>query len=172
MLGPPPPLIHEPRASRIHLPAAAAPATQLWMGGADTALGEPLEPVHLLSAWVVDCANDMPAAHRDAAGLWLYRVFADIEEAPHGYGRMETLAESIGRCLRGEPGGHGWQHPPEPPARLYVLCKQGLNRSGLMMGRILRHLGLPADEALAAITRSRPGALNNLTFAALVRAPV
>ncbi len=73
MLGPLPPLpAHEPRASRILLPAGAPLATQLWMGGADTSLGEPLEPVHLLSAWVVDCANDMPAAHRDAAGLWLY----------------------------------------------------------------------------------------------------
>jgi hypothetical protein len=38
------------------------------------------------------------------------------------------------------------------------------------MGRILRELGLSGEEALDVIGRHRPGALNNLTFARLVRA--
>jgi len=159
----------EPRATRLLLPQLPRVTTELWMGGASAALGEPLRPSDLAGAWVVDCAGDMPPAYRAAAGLWLERVFADVEEPPPTYPRLAALARSLAHC-RARTGARrdGWEHPHEPPQRLYVLCAQGLNRSGLVMGRILRELGLSGEETLAVIARHRPGALNNLTFARLV----
>ncbi len=172
----------EPRATRFDLsrclPASALPPTELWMGGADTIVGEPLHPHHLRGAWVIDCAGDMPEAHRQSAARWLYRVFPDTEEIPAMYPRIVALARSLAHCLR-RPAAVGatigprldWEHPATPPARIYVLCKQGLNRSGLVMGCLLRELGVPGDAAHHLIRRHRAGSLNNVTFAELVRGP-
>jgi hypothetical protein len=43
-----------------------------------------------------------------------------------------------------------------------------MNRSGLMIGLILRALGLAGEDALRAITCCRPGALTNRTFVRLL----
>lgn len=159
----------EPRATRIRLPHRADLPTELWMGGADSGVGEPLHPEHLRGAWVIDCAGDMPEHYRSAAALWLFRVFSDMEETPPAYQRIAALARSLAHCLAGTADGRdGWEHPAEPPPRLYILCTQGLNRSGLVTGRILRELGLAGDEALRTLTHHRPGALNNLTFVRLI----
>ncbi len=140
------------------------------MGGADSAVGDAVRPNDLGGAWVVDCAGDLPEPHRRAAALWLPRTFLDVEEEPPVYHRIASLARSLARCLAGvREDCAGWEHPADPPARLYVICSQGLNRSGLVVGRILRELGLTGDEALALLARYRPGAVNNLTFARLVR---
>lgn len=161
----------EPRATRLLLPQLPYVTTELWMGGASAALGEPLRPADFVGAWVVDCAGDMPPAYRAAAAVWLERVFADVEEPPPEYPRITALARSLAHCLsRTGTRRDGWEHPHEPPQRLYVLCAAGLNRSGLVMGRILRELGLSGEATLTVIARHRPGALNNLTFARLVRA--
>lgn len=138
------------------------------MGGADTGFGEPLTADALAGAWVIDCAGDMPDHLRAAAGLWLFRVFSDIEEVPAAWERIDALAASIGRCLAGGRR-HSDLHPAQPPHRLFVLCTQGLNRSGLVMGRVLRALGVPGDQAHATLAAHRPGALNNVTFARLLR---
>ncbi len=161
----------EPRATRLLLPQLPHVTTELWMGGASAALGDPLHPSDLAGAWVLDCAGDMPPDYRAHADLWLDCVFADAEEVPPIYSRLTALARSLACCLaRVGARDDGWEHPREPPPRLYVLCAAGLNRSGLVMGRILRELGLSGEEALDVIGRHRPGALNNLTFACLVRA--
>ena len=165
-----------PRASRIPISGEQGIPTELWMGGADSLHGELVTPDDLRDAWVVDLAGDMPSAHRDACACWLPRVFVDIEQVPHGYERLISLAESIAACITGPdtPGSgdaardHGWPHPAEPPRRLYVMCQQGMNRSGLLAGLILRALGVSADDALAAIA-TRPGALTNQTFVRLIR---
>lgn len=158
----------EPRASRIPIPGRPDLATELWMGGADALYGDRLHPDDLREAWLIDLAGDIPAAHRDACAHWLPRVFADIDGLPPGYERLTRLAESIAACLTGADAHDGWEHPATPPARLYVMCQQGMNRSGLLSGLILRALGVPAGEALAALA-SRPGALTNQTYARLVR---
>jgi hypothetical protein len=158
--------VSEPRASRIVLPH---PPTELWMGGAESALGEPLHPDDLAGAWVIDCAGDMPEHYRSAAAWWRTHVFQDYEELPAAWVELGGLARSIGRCLAGALDGDVPDHPVDPPLRLYVLCNQGMNRSGLVLGRILRALGLPGDEALDTLRRHRPGALNNLTFVRLVQ---
>ncbi len=160
----------EPRATRIIIPHRAGLPTELWMGGADSAVGEPLHPDDLRGAWVIDCAGDMPEHYQAVAGLWLFRVFSDLEEAPARYHRLSALARTIACCLGGgADAGGDWEHPVAPPPRVYVLCTQGLNRSGLVTGRILRGLGLTGDEALTLLADHRPGAVNNLTFARLVR---
>jgi hypothetical protein len=158
-----------PRASRIELPAALSVTAELWMGGAHSAFGDAVHVGDLENAWVLDLANDMPDDHRAAAALLLHRVFGDSEEVPSAYARIDSLARSLAACLAGQDGDGRWDHPQEPPRRLYVMCSQGLNRSGLVTGRILRALGLSGEEAVAAVQRHRPGALNNLIFAGLVR---
>ncbi|MGE5595722.1 MAG: hypothetical protein ACM3S1_06750 [Hyphomicrobiales bacterium] len=163
-----PPRDFEPRASRIPLPPRITVSTEVWMGGADARVGEDLHPEHLADAWLVDLSGEMPEPHRAAAALWLPRVFGDVESVPTNLARLAELANSLAACLRGEAPTCDWEHPAEPPGRLYVMCQQGLNRSGLVTGLVLRALGLTADEALAAIA-TRPGALNNLTYARLVR---
>jgi hypothetical protein len=98
-------------------------------------------------------------------------VFADVESVPHSYLRLTALAQDVAACLRGanDTLSPGWSHPTEAPPRLYVMCQQGMNRSGLVTGLILRALGVPAERAVEAIV-TRPGALTNHTFARLVRA--
>lgn len=133
-------------------------------------VGEELRVETLRDAWLINCANEFPARFREAASLSIYRVFTDTEESPPTWARIHALARSLATCLLGHPAaGERWDHPVEPPARLYVVCKQGLNRSGLVTGRILRALGVPVEEAVAAVRAARPGALNNQTFERLVR---
>jgi hypothetical protein len=81
---------------------------------------------------------------------------------------LSALASSIAVCLSGGRPEEGWPHPADPPARVYVMCQQGMNRSGLLAGLILRALGVDAEAALAAVA-TRPGALTNQTYARLVR---
>jgi len=158
----------EPRASRITVPRLAIP-TEIWMGGSDSLNGVLLAPADLRDAWVIDLAGELPEAHRAACALWLPRVFPDIESVPHAFARVQALAESVAACLSGAVNGAHWEHPADPPARLFVMCQQGLNRSGLVTGLILRALGVSADDTLAAIA-TRPGALNNRSYVGLVRA--
>jgi hypothetical protein len=159
----------EPRATRIHLSGLPHLSTELWMGGAHSASGHRLHPEDFAGAWVIDCAGDMPRHYREPAAWWLTCIFQDYEEQPASWQRLATLAQTIGRTVAGELIEHAIEHPAEPPSRIYVFCNQGMNRSGLVMGRILRALGLAGDEAIQAITAHRPGAVNNLTFARLVR---
>jgi hypothetical protein len=157
-----------PRASRLPILGGLEFATELWMGGADSLHGVLITPDDLRDAWVIDLAGDMPATHRAACACWLPRVFVDVEQVPHSYERLTSLAESIAACITGAERDDGWPHPTEPPPRLYVMCQQGMNRSGLLAGLILRALGVSADEAIAAIA-TRPGALTNQTFVRLIR---
>lgn len=53
--------------------------------------------------------------------------------------------------------------------RVLVHCRQGLNRSGLVCGRIMACMGLKGPEILQAITIKVPGALWNLIFREYVR---
>ena len=159
----------EPRATRIPIPGREDIATELWMGGAQSGLGEVVQAEDLRDAWVLDLAGDMPEAYRPACVCWLARAFADMEQIPDDYARLAALAQSIAACLEGANAEDGWEHPATAPRRLYVMCNQGMNRSGLLTGLILRALGVPGEAAVAAIGDRRPGALSNQTFARLVR---
>lgn len=150
-----------PRATRLTASVLTAVRTELWMGGVHTSVGEPMHPAHLGEAWVVDCAGELPASIVAGAARHLPRVFADIEAVPSNLGRIDALVVEIAEALRGA----------QAPGRVYVMCQQGLNRSGLVTALLLRALGAASDEALETIRRARPGALNNVTFAELVRRP-
>jgi hypothetical protein len=141
------------------------------MGGAHSPSGERVLPQDLAGAWVIDCAGDMPEDYRGTAAWWVTDPFQDYEELPVCWERATVLARSVGSCLRGARADEeqAAAHPEKPPARLYVFCNQGMNRSGLIMGLILRALGLEGEESLRAIASCRPGALTNRTFVRLVQ---
>jgi hypothetical protein len=157
----------EPRASRIVIPGRTDLSTELWMGGANSLHGELLVPEELRDTWLIDLAGEMPDEHRRACACWLPRVFADIEAVPQHFDRLDALARSLAACMSGDTRSNGWPHPHEPPRRLYVMCQQGMNRSGLLTGLILRALGASTEDALDAIA-SRPGALTNQTYLRLL----
>lgn len=161
------PPVAEPRASRILVPGRDDLSTELWMGGAHSLHGALVTPEDLYGSWVIDLAGEMPAAHRAACAHWMPRVFADVEAVPHDYRRLAALVESISGCLSGVDRDHSWPHPSEAPRRLYVMCQQGMNRSGLLTGLILRSLGVAPDLAMAAVG-TRPGALTNQTYVRLI----
>lgn len=153
-----------PRASLI-LAAGEAdnPVTEVWMGGAHSLVGETLEDPHLSRSWVVDCAGDMPAAHRTAAGLWVACVFADIDGPLSPSLRLDDVVERASFAARSRGA--------EAPGRIYVMCTHGMNRSGLVTGLLLRSLGLEGREAVDRIRMARPGALSNQHFNNLILYP-
>ena len=50
------------------------------------------------------------------------------------------------------------------------MCKQGLNRSALAAGLLLRAFGLDGAEAVRLVRARPPGALSNVTFEQLILA--
>ncbi len=152
------PEAYEPRASRLLVPALAAVRTEVWMGGVHTTQGDPVASMHLRTAWVVDCAGEMPPDLALDAARHIPRVFTDIEAVPANLHRIESLIEELVAAVAGEAA----------PQRIYVMCKQGLNRSGLVTALLLRALGTAPQDAVAAVRAVRPGALNNVTFERLV----
>jgi hypothetical protein len=160
----------EPRATRLAIDELAALRTEVWFGGAESAAGEPVRTEHVRGAWLVDLAGDLPASLRESAAASFSRVFTDVEAVPSSFDRILGLARAIGLSLAGEapPLGKYSEVPPEPPGRLYVLCSQGLNRSALFAGLVLREAGADPRSVLAAIRRSRAGALTNETFLRLL----
>ena len=50
----------EPRATRLPITHRDDIEVELWVGGADSAIGDPVEEHHLEGAWLIDCAGDLP----------------------------------------------------------------------------------------------------------------
>ncbi|WP_322819198.1 hypothetical protein [Tepidiforma sp.] len=145
-----------PRASLVAPPGAIATLhAAIWMGGAHSLLGQPLQPTALATAWLVDCAGDMPQPYRQTAALHIPCVFADLEAhalpTRHILPTVELLAAAI-------------TDPATSPTAVYIMCTHGMNRSGLLTALLLRQLGLDADTAIARIRAARPGALSNRSF--------
>jgi len=53
-----------------------------------------------------------------------------------------------------------------------VHCKGGLGRAGMIATRLLVELGMPPDDAIAAVRRARPGAIETPAQLGLVRRTV
>jgi hypothetical protein len=150
-----------PRASLVAEPGALPGLrSAIWMGGAHSLRGEPLHPAALETAWLVDCAGDMPRAYRDAAGLHIACVFADLEALVLPSRHILPVVDRLAAAVTA---------PAAAPAGVYIMCTHGMNRSGLVAGLLLRRLGLDADGAVAAIRAARPGALSNGSFVDLLR---
>ncbi|MDP6604746.1 MAG: hypothetical protein QF664_00590 [Dehalococcoidia bacterium] len=165
------------RASRVPLDNHQL-VGELWVGGSFTALGEPFAEDAVDNAWLVDCAGELPRELMARAARSFWRVFEDIEWIPGSYDRIDALAQQLAGALRGnadaltgdqpEGGSGGASADAQPPERVYVFCKQGFNRSGLLTGRILRALGTPPQDAVTQLRELRPGALTNETFVDLI----
>lgn len=147
-----------PRASLLS-PAGELATTAIWMGGAHTPHGHPIALKGLASAWVIDCAGDMPAAYRAAAGRWFSRVFPDLDHVPPAFAAISGLADEVAALIEAKAGA---------PSHLYVVCQHGMNRSGLVAGLVMRRLGLDGAAAVDRITAARPGALSNQAFRRIV----
>lgn len=159
---------HEPRASRIRHPRQNELLCEIWMGGSDSIVGEPVATTDLASAIVIDCAGELASPLRTRCGLYLPRVFMDAEVRPYSYPRLAQLVHGLALVAGGASPPADLATDLAPISRIYVFCQYGMNRSGLVTGLLLRALGVEAEEALAAIRRARPGALSNETFCALV----
>jgi hypothetical protein len=160
----------EPRATKLHLPHRSDLRAEIWMGGIDSVIGEPIGPDDLATAVVVDCAGDLPDPLRLVCGLYVPRVFMDAEVRPYSYPRLAGLVHDLAALASGadEPRSPGYETAAGRLSRIYMLCQYGMNRSGLVTGLLLRALGEEPEAALAQIRQARPGAMSNQTFCSLV----
>ena len=155
--------LHTPRASLVLAGGGANnPHTEIWMGGAHSLRGDPLEAAALGNSWLIDCAGDLDPSYRGATGRWLACVFPDLDGP---LSAMPRITDVVSQAVVGARLGNG-----DAPQRLYVMCQHGMNRSGLVSGLILRGLGLDAGDALERISAARPGALGNAYFRSILLA--
>ncbi len=147
-----------PRASLL-APGGELSAAAIWMGGAQTAHGVPIDLHSVTAAWVIDCAGDMPPAFRAGAARWFSRVFPDLDAVPPSLAAIRDLAREVADALL---------RNDSVPANLYVVCQHGMNRSGLVAGLVLRELGLQGAETVERIVTARPGSLSNQAFRHIV----
>jgi hypothetical protein len=164
------------RATRLTLVRARPLATEIWVGGAHAAHGSLVGSREVRAAWILDLAGDLPPGLVEGAARHVPKVFQDIEAVPHDYDRLRAIIEMLARSLEGEPAPteHAGRPLPvlplEAPERLYVMCKQGLNRSALAAGLLLRALGVEGAAAVRLVREQRPGALSNVVFEQLILA--
>lgn len=147
-----------PRLSLVLAPGARGNRGGIWMGGAQSLHGTELTAELIAGAWLVDLAGDLPGQLHEAANRSFYCVFADLEEVPASLPRLQQMAIDIVGALRGGAS----------PGAVHIACAQGLNRSGLLTGLVLRELGFTADEAIKAIRLARPGGLANHAFVRII----
>ena len=160
----------EPRATRVPVTHRDDIEVEIWVGGADTSLGDALEAEHLEGAWLIDCAGELTPEFRASAQACFPRVFADIDVVPSSFERIALLAREVAAAVEGAIAEESSLHGHERPVRLFVMCSQGFNRSALVAGLILRSLGADPAAIIDAIRAARPGALTNETFVRLIEA--
>lgn len=130
----------------------------IWMGGSQSPVGEPLSAAALKTSWIIDCAGEMPAWYRAQVGRWVPCVFADIDSRPSQLSRIEAVVRDAASVVGSDSA----------PSDIIIVCQQGMNRSGLLSGMLLRAVGFAGHEAVDRIVERRPGALSNLTFRQII----
>ena len=155
----------DPRASRLTL--LHQPRTELWIGGWLSAVGPQLRTAHLHRAWIVDCSGELPEELRSAAALVIPSVFDDVEAVPPRIQQLKSLALDLASTISLDAAPA--RFPGETPDRVYVLCKQGLNRSAFLAGLILQALAPSSGDIVGQIRDCRPGSLSNQVFQNLLR---
>ncbi len=154
--------VHHPKATLVLAAGEAGNGdTEIWMGGAHSQAGELISIESLAESWVIDCAGEIDASYRAAAGRWLACVFPDLDGPLSTSNRVAATVRDAVDAL---------QRTDERPDRIYVMCQHGMNRSGLVTGLILRELGLGARETVERIRAARPGALANDAFRLMILA--
>jgi hypothetical protein len=101
---------------------------------------------------VIDMEGGLDACIPTKPGTCLYVYFPIFDEGLPDPARLEAVTLMGAHLVR---SGH----------RVLSHCGMGYNRSALVAGRILHHLGMPGDHVVARLRERRPGALFNDVFA-------
>jgi hypothetical protein len=101
---------------------------------------------------VIDLEGGLDQCIPTRPGSCLYVYFPIFDEELPEPARLDAVAMVGAHLIR---NGH----------RVLSHCGMGFNRSALVAGRILHHLGMPGPEIVARLRERRPGALFNETFA-------
>lgn len=101
---------------------------------------------------VIDLEGGLDQCIPTRPGSCLYVYFPIFDEELPAPARLDAVAMMGAHLIR---NGH----------RVLSHCGMGFNRSALVAGRILHHLGMPGPEIVARLRERRPGALFNETFA-------
>jgi hypothetical protein len=154
--------LDNPRATRIDLDDLNGPLPgELWVGGGWADFGAEVLVDDIAEAVVLDLAGTLPDPFREAARTWRSFVFDDVDATPDRFDRIVALAAEMAAIIRNEAADH---------RRVYVFCQYGMNRSNLVAGLVLRHLGMPGPDTVRHLQRHRPGALGNDAYRRLIEA--
>jgi polymorphic toxin system DSP-PTPase phosphatase-like protein len=102
---------------------------------------------------VIDLEGGLDQCIPTLPGSCLYVYFPIFDEELPDPVRLDAVAMMGAHLVR---NGH----------RVLAHCSMGFNRSALIAGRILHHLGMPGPAVVDRIRERRPGALFNDIFAA------
>lgn len=101
---------------------------------------------------VIDLEGGLDECVPTRPGSFLYVYFPIYDEELPDPARLEAVAMMGAHLIR---SGH----------RVLSHCGMGFNRSALVAGRILHHLGMNGPEIVERLRERRPGALFNDVFA-------
>ena len=101
---------------------------------------------------VIDLEGGLDQCIPTMPGACLYVYFPIYDEELPDAARLEAVSMLGAHLIR---NGH----------RVLSHCGMGYNRSALVAGRILHHLGMSGPEIVVRLRERRPGALFNDTFA-------
>jgi hypothetical protein len=101
---------------------------------------------------VIDLEGGLDQCIPTMPGACLYVYFPIFDEDLPDPARLDAVAALGAQLIR---NGH----------RVLSHCGMGFNRSALVAGRILHHLGMSGPEIVLRLRERRPGALFNDTFA-------
>ena len=101
---------------------------------------------------VIDLEGGLDECIPTMPGACLYVYFPIYDEELPDAARLEAVSMLGAQLIR---NGH----------RVLSHCGMGFNRSALIAGRILHHLGMSGPETVLRLRERRPGALFNDTFA-------
>lgn len=101
---------------------------------------------------VIDLEGGLDECIPTLPGSCLYVYFPIYDEELPDPARLEAVAMMGAHLIR---SGH----------RVLSHCGMGFNRSALVAGRILHHLGMSGADVVSRLRERRPGALFNDVFA-------
>jgi hypothetical protein len=101
---------------------------------------------------VIDLEGGLDQCIPTMPGSCLYVYFPIYDDELPDAARLDAVAMMGAHLVR---TGH----------RVLSHCGMGFNRSALIAGRILYHLGMPGPAVVSRLRERRPGALFNDTFA-------
>jgi protein-tyrosine phosphatase len=101
---------------------------------------------------VIDLEGELDHGISTVPNHMLYVYFPIFDEELPDLGKLHAVAKMGARLVaNGE--------------KVLAHCGMGLNRSALVAGLILTHLGMKGEDAVALLREKRPGALFNDNFA-------